>query len=230
VSSHRVSAGAASLALLSVVAAGCGGGSSAPAASHGKLPATVAATTLASTRPAAQSAAPKAAGGVGAKPKPHPKKTKAKPHPKPAPVTTGSNTIVQAVLRQINAARAAAGLPAYTLSSGLDTSAGRHTSVMAGGCGLSHQCPGEAGLGPRISAAGISWNAVGENIGEGGPEPATTAAEIGMAEGLTRSMLAEKPPNDGHRKNLLSSAYHRVGISVYRSSSGTVWMTQDFAN
>jgi uncharacterized protein YkwD len=134
------------------------------------------------------------------------------------------------VLAVINQARGQAGLPPYAISAGLDTSAERHTMLMASGCGLQHQCPGEADLGTRISAAGVAWSAVGENIGEGGPEPGTGAAISQMAVDLTQSMLAERPPDDGHRLNILSSTYHFVGIYVFRDSSGTVWMTQDFSN
>jgi uncharacterized protein YkwD len=134
------------------------------------------------------------------------------------------------VLALINQARSQAGLAAYTVSSGLDTSAARHTTVMAAGCGLSHQCPGEPALGARETAAGVTWTAAGENIGEGGPVADTTAAIAQMAVGLTQSMLDEKPPDDGHRLNILSSAFSHVGISVFRDSSGTVWMTQDFSN
>ena len=134
------------------------------------------------------------------------------------------------MLALINQARSQAGLAAYTVSSGLDTSAARHTAVMAGGCGLSHQCPGEPALGDRETAAGVHWTAAGENIGEGGPVANTTAAIAQMAVGLTQSMLDEKPPDDGHRLNILSSAFTHIGISVYRDSSGTVWMTQDFSN
>ncbi|HEX9354118.1 MAG TPA: CAP domain-containing protein [Streptosporangiaceae bacterium] len=134
------------------------------------------------------------------------------------------------MLALINQARAQAGLPAYTISSGLDASAGRHNAVMAGGCGLSHQCWGEPDLGARETAAGVAWTAAGENIGEGGPVADTGAAIAQMAVGLTRSMLGEKPPDDGHRLNILSSAFTRVGIAVYRDRSGTVWMTQDFSS
>ena len=130
----------------------------------------------------------------------------------------------------INAARAQAALPAYTLLSGLQTSARRHNLLMAGGCGLSHQCPGEAALGARETAAGVQWTAAGENIGEGGPVADTSAAITQMAVALTRDMLAEKPPADGHRLNLLSSTFTSIGIAVYRAGDGTVWMTQDFAN
>jgi len=146
---------------------------------------------------------------------------------------TGSNTqqsAVSQVLTLINQARSDAGLPAYTITSGLTTSATKHNQTMAGGCGLSHQCPGEAALGDRETAAGVSWNAAGENIGDGGPVSNTSAAVAQMAVGLTQSMLDEKPPDDGHRQNILSSSFHHIGIAVYRDSSGTVWMTQDFSN
>jgi uncharacterized protein YkwD len=134
------------------------------------------------------------------------------------------------VLALINQARAQAGLPAYTILSGLDVSAGRHNQLMAGGCGLSHQCPGEASLGTRETAAGVHWTAAGENIGEGGPVADTTGAITQIADTLTQDMLNEKPPDDGHRLNILSSTFTHIGIAVHRSSDGTVWMTQDFAN
>ena len=155
---------------------------------------------------------------------------RAKTSPAPAAPALGLSAAAQQVLARINQARSQAGLAAYTVSSGLDTSAARHTSVMAAGCGLSHQCPGEPALGDRETAAGVAWTAAGENIGEGGPVAGTTAAIAQMAVGLTQSMLDEKPPDDGHRLNILSSAFRHVGISVFRDSSGTVWMTQDFSN
>jgi uncharacterized protein YkwD len=101
---------------------------------------------------------------------------------------------------------------------------------MASGCGLSHQCPGEPSLGARETAAGVHWTSAGENIGEGGPEPSTASAIAKMAVDITRSMLNEKPPDDGHRLNILSSFFHHVAITIQEDGSGTVWMTQDFSN
>jgi uncharacterized protein YkwD len=159
--------------------------------------------------------------------------------PTPAATATGTpsagptaslDAAAQQVLALINQARAQAGLPAYTVLAGLDTSAGRHNAVMAAGCGLSHQCPGEPALGARETAAGVHWTAAGENIGEGGPVAGTEAAIAQLAVGLTQSMLDEKPPDDGHRRSILSSSFTHIGIAVYRDSSGTVWLTQDFAN
>jgi len=134
------------------------------------------------------------------------------------------------VLALINQARATAGLSALTVTAGLEASSARHNQLMASGCGLSHQCPGEASLGARETAAGVIWTTAGENIGEGGPVADTAAAIAQMAVGLTQSMLNEQPPDDGHRMNILSSTFTHIGITVYRSGSGTVWLTQDFSN
>jgi uncharacterized protein YkwD len=145
------------------------------------------------------------------------------------PAGTSAGSAAAQVLALINQARSAAGLPALTITAGLNASASKHNSTMAGGCGLSHQCPGESDLGARETAAGVHWTAAGENIGEGGPVTGSTAIAR-MAVSLTQSMLNEKPPDDGHRKNILSSSFTHIGIAVFRDSSGTVWLTQDFSN
>ena len=115
-------------------------------------------------------------------------------------------------------------------STGLGTSSGRHTDTMADGCGLQHQCPGEPSLGDRETVAGVHWGTAGENIGEGGPVAETQANITGMAVALTKGMLAEQPPNDGHRRNILNPNFHHIGITVLRDSGGRVWMTQDFSD
>ncbi len=134
------------------------------------------------------------------------------------------------VLALINPARAGAGRPPLTITDGLENSASAHNLTMASGCGLSHQCPAEPDLGARETAAGVLWSACGENIGEGGPVADTPAAIARMAVGLTQDMLNEKPPDDGHRRNILGSSFTHIGIAIYRDSSGIVWLTQDFSN
>jgi uncharacterized protein YkwD len=162
---------------------------------------------------------------------PAPAKTtsSAQPSGSSPPASQGGTAAAQ-VLALINQARSAAGLPALTITSGLETSSSAHNLRMAGGCGLSHQCPGEPAIGDRETAAGVHWTAAGENIGEGGPMANTSAAIAQMATSLTQSMLDEKPPDDGHRQNILSKSFTHIGIAVYRDSSGTVWLTQDFSN
>jgi uncharacterized protein YkwD len=133
------------------------------------------------------------------------------------------------VLGLINRARAQAGLPALVLSAALGRSASAHNLAMARGCGLAHQCAGEPALGARETAAGARWTSAGENIGAAGPEPGTAAAIAQAEVALTKDMLNEQPPADGHRRNMLSSAFGQIGIAVYEDRAGTVWMTQDFS-
>ena len=147
------------------------------------------------------------------------------------PVTTppAGDAVIEQVLAHINAARTANGLAPLTLSAELSKASAAHNALMVGGCGLSHQCPGEAGLGQRFTAAGVSWNSAGENIGQGNATN-TTASIVAAANGLTDLMLAEVPPNDGHRRNLLNAGFKRIGLAVTRGADGRVWFTQDFVN
>jgi uncharacterized protein YkwD len=179
-------------------------------------------STRSGTAPAAKRARPVPQPTTPAPASPTPSGTQ------PAGALTGP--AVTQVLNLINQARAQAGLPAYTLTTALGHSAGHHDRVMANGCGLSHQCPGEPSLGGRETAAGVPWTIAGENIGEGGPVADSTALIAQMAVVLTNDMLNEKPPNDGHRQNILNNAFHHIGIAIRRDKSGTVWMTQDFSN
>jgi uncharacterized protein YkwD len=152
-----------------------------------------------------------------------PATTSAAPAP-PLPATPAER-----VLAHLNAARAEEGLPPLTMDPALVTAGERHNRAMTGGCGLSHRCSGEADLGDRVTAAGAGWSSVGENVAMGGPVANAADPISAMAIELNQSMIDERPPDDGHRKNILSRSFTRVGIVVTRDAGGTVWMTQDFA-
>jgi uncharacterized protein YkwD len=173
------------------------------------------------------------------KPKPSTSTVKPRPSPSKPPkvvpkpthtVPPASGSVVDQLLAQINTLRAQNNLQPYKILSGLLASAHKHNVFMEGTCGMQHQCPGEASLGDRISAQGVSWTMCGENIGWSGPHPNTTSAIVAAAKGLTTAMYNEKPPDDGHRQNLLSTKFHHIGIDVVRDSSGKVWLTQDFSS
>jgi uncharacterized protein YkwD len=181
----------------------------------------------ASASASAGSSAPSPAASVAASPAASPTGSST---PTVSPSADQDGAPATQVLALINQARAAAGLPALTLTAGLESTSSAHNLLMADGCGLSHQCPGEPPIGDRETAAGVVWTAAGENIGEGGPVADSTTAIAAMAVGLTQSMLNEQPPNDGHRLNILSTTFTHIGIAVYRDGSGTVWLTQDFSN
>ncbi|GIE92542.1 CAP domain-containing protein [Paractinoplanes rishiriensis] len=169
---------------------------------------------------------------ASAKPSPSRTSRSARASRTPTAAPTAPRTgdaILDAVLARINEARVEEGLGILTLDANLSKAAALHTQLMIDGCGLEHQCPGESGLGARFTAAGVTWRAAGENIGFGS-SGASDAQIIRAANGLTDSMLAEVPPNDGHRKNLLSTTFKRIGLSVVRDGNGRTWMTQDFVN
>jgi uncharacterized protein YkwD len=156
------------------------------------------------------------------------------PHPTPPPIanhpppswTRVESQLQQQLLQQINQDCATQGLYAYVLNSTLSTGARQHSVTMAGSCGMQHQCPGEPNPAQRISNEGITWTSCGENIGYTSPNPTAWAG----VQQIEQIMLNEQPPNDGHRRNLLNTSYHRFGIGIYIDAHGLVWITEDFAS
>ena len=146
-----------------------------------------------------------------------------------AQATAEEQQLAQQLFGQINRDRAANNFPALVWEPRLERSARQHDLVMAGGCGLMHQCPNEPDVGTRISNQGVQWQTVGENIGEGSPVY-TNSDAWNMVLMIHNGMMGEKPPDDGHRRNLLSTDFHRIGISIYIDAHNTLWLTEDFAN
>ncbi|MDQ1744237.1 MAG: hypothetical protein QOE23_2576 [Pseudonocardiales bacterium] len=146
----------------------------------------------------------------------------------PAPVgaaTTAETAAASSVLRMLNAERAANHLPALGASTALTSSARRHNLAMAAANQLSHQLPGEPSFSTRISQAGVVWHSVAENVGW------TTARTTDGANGLQAAMYNEKAPNDGHRRNILSTSVRFVGVDVLIDArTGKLWLTEDFAD
>ncbi len=128
-----------------------------------------------------------------------------------------------AVLAELNAERARHGLRALKMDSELTSAAHAHNLAMAKANTLSHQLSGEASLGSRVSAAGYRWSAVAENVAY------STNRSKGGVIAMQQSMYNEKPPNDGHRENILNKTYVDVGIDVISDSvHGKVWLVTDF--
>lgn len=128
-----------------------------------------------------------------------------------------------AVLAELNAERANHGLPALKMNSKLVAAAHTHNLAMAKANKLSHQLNGEAALGSRVSAAGYRGSAVGENVAYN-----SSRSQSGVLA-VQKAMYNEKPPDDGHRRNILSKTYDDVGINVINDSvHGKVWLVTDF--
>jgi|SRR5579864_2245247 len=145
--------------------------------------------------------------------------------PPPPPPVPAAPSAASAVFQAINSARAKAGLPALRWSDGLARSAHQHNLAMAAANQLSHQLPGEAPLGNRVSSQGVSWTWCAENIGY------SSNLSTSGALGLENAMVNETPPNDDHRQNILSSTATMVGVDVvFDSTNHLLWLTEDFAN
>jgi len=160
------------------------------------------------------------------------------PTPTPTPTTKngagnrdeGSSTekqLAQQLFSQINSDRAAQGLPAYAWNDTLASGAYQHNVVMTTtGCGLLHQCPNEPTPCQRFKNEGITLPACAENI-DYSYISAYADAWTAIKTHTEAGMLAEQPPNDGHRKNLLSKSLIQIGISVLIDSQGRAWVTED---
>jgi uncharacterized protein YkwD len=163
------------------------------------------------------------------RPAPTKKPTQAAKSAAPKTSTQSSSSYVtrsdwaNAVLSELNSERAQHGRPALKMNRDLVSAAHKHNLAMAGANTLSHQLKGEAALGSRVSAAGYRWSAVAENVAYNGRR-----SEDGVLA-VQKAMYNEKPPDDGHRKNILSETYVHVGIDVISDSvHGRFWLVTDF--
>ncbi len=128
----------------------------------------------------------------------------------------------KAVFTQLNAQRAKNGLGPLTSDTRLVQAALGHNQAMSAAGTLSHQLPGEPSFDQRITAQGYVWRAVAENVG------VTTNTTSTGSTAIQKAFYNEVPPNDGHRRNILSTATTQVGISVYVDTHGKLWVTEDF--
>jgi uncharacterized protein YkwD len=136
----------------------------------------------------------------------------------------GTQNMVQAVYLAINRARTAQHLAALGWDGRLQQSAHAHNRAMAGANTLSHQVGAEPSLGSRESSAGVQWTYAAENIGW------TTDRTLAGVLDIEARMLAENPPNDAHRRNILARQAQAVGVDVYFDAvHGRLWLTEDVA-
>jgi len=132
--------------------------------------------------------------------------------------------IAQAVFQAINQSRKANGLSALRWDPALQRSAHQHNLAMEAAQELSHQISGEAPFGDRETAQGVQWTWAGENIGY------TTEMDVAGALGLHQDMMNEKPPDDGHRQNILTSQGNVLGVDIVLDTRhNRIWLTEDFA-
>lgn len=126
---------------------------------------------------------------------------------------TGSATAAQEVLRLVNAARAQNGLSALTLDASMSRAANVRASELAKS--FSHTRPnGTRGL-TALAEAGVSYRAAGENIAAG--------------QQTAQAVMSGWMNSSGHRANILSSKYSRLGVGQAVINGRTYWV-QFFAD
>jgi len=93
-----------------------------------------------------------------------------------------------------------------------------HSEEMARFGYFSHQAAGGQSPADRLSAAGIIWVRVGENIAS-----CETVVEAESA------FMHEPRFEHNHRWNILNPDYTRIGVGIASGSDGRLYITEDFA-
>jgi len=119
----------------------------------------------------------------------------------------------QYLLSAANQERATRNLPPLHRDFNLAQAAAQHAQVMATHGSISHQFPGEPELSARVSAMGVAFSLVSENVAE-----APSAV-------LIHTMWMDSP---GHRANLLDPAIDAAGIGII-AVGGQLYAVEDFA-
>ena len=155
-------------------------------------------------------------------PAPAPAPVEEPPAPAPAPVenntgVSSSNlSYEQKVVELVNVERQKAGLPALKMDSEISNVARAKSKDMAVNNYFAHQSPTYGSAGDMLKQFGISWYAWGENIAAGQRTP-----EIVVNAWMNSS---------GHRANILSSNFSKIGVGYVTNSSGRPYWTQIFTN
>ena len=118
------------------------------------------------------------------------------------------NQGAQAVIQQVNAARARNGLPALKSDAAMNRAASQRAAELAKK--FSHTRPnGSRGL-TILSEMGVSYRTAGENIAAG-----QTSAQMVMSAWMGSS---------GHRATILSSRFGRIGVGQVVVNGRNYWV------
>lgn len=127
----------------------------------------------------------------------------------PAPVAIHGDA--SAVITLTNEQRAAAGLGPLSPNSALHTAAQRESDDMAENLRMSHTGSDGSTVGTRATAAGYSWQLIGENIAVG----------YSSASSVMDGWMASA----GHRANILNASFVDIGVAVSTGSDGRKYWT-----
>lgn len=188
-----------------------------------------AATTPAVTQPATPVATKPATTAPAAKPATTPAVTQpaapvaTQPAAPSTAATTPSNTVSssnlsyeQKVAELVNIERQKAGLSALTFDQSVSNVARTKSKDMAANNYFAHQSPTYGSAGDMLTKFGIKWSAWGENIASGQKTP--------------EAVVTAWMNSPGHRANILSTNFSKIGVGYAVNSNGTPYWTQIFTN
>lgn len=122
--------------------------------------------------------------------------------------STGTSSAAQAVLAEVNAARTKNGLSALTLDANMNRAAAVRAAELAQS--FSHTRPnGSRGL-TALNEAGVSYRTAGENIASG--------------QQSAQAVVSAWMNSSGHRANILSSLFGRMGVGQATIGRRTYWV------
>ncbi|MER5795805.1 CAP domain-containing protein [Streptomyces sp. NPDC001980] len=116
------------------------------------------------------------------------------------------------MLELVNAERSKVGCSALTLNTTLSKVAQAHSEDMALHQNMSHVGSDGSSPGDRITSAGYTWSAYGENVAYGYASP--------------EQVMAGWMASPGHKANILNCTFKEIGVGLAQPNS---YWTQDFA-
>jgi uncharacterized protein YkwD len=136
------------------------------------------------------------------------------------PILTGSpghpDLVAQAqLLEMTELARRQSGLAPFVLDPQLTSVANGHTEDMAKLALLFHDSPTTGSLSDRLRASGVPYQSSAENV-----------AFARTLDAVFSGLMASPE----HRRNILSTEFRRIGVSVSRTDPSGILITQDFAD
>jgi uncharacterized protein YkwD len=119
------------------------------------------------------------------------------------------------VVRLTNVERAAAGRAALTVHPAVTQAALNHSQDQAATGRMSHTGSDGSDAGTRLTRAGFTWGAWGENVAAG--------------QRTAQDVVAAWMSSSGHRANMLSSSFTTIGVGVATDAAGTPYWTMVLA-
>lgn len=124
--------------------------------------------------------------------------------------TTSSSQYAQQVVNLVNAERAKEGLSPVSVDTKVENAAQTRAQEIV--TSFSHTRPNGTSFGTALKAAGVSYNACGENIAYGQKSP-----EAVMTAWMNSS---------GHRANIMNANFKYIGVGYYQVNGVNYWVQE----